>query len=107
MSRHLPQRSKLLPALTMPTRSRLPAANHGFATGDQVVISGVLGNTNANGQWTITEVNANKFTLDGRSGVGGGTYTANTGTVYSLLLRFRNPRTAPPFPPAPDSPGIS
>jgi hypothetical protein len=60
------------------------STNHGFSTGDQVVISGVAGNANANGRWTITWVSATQFTLNGRSGVGGGTYTANTGSVYSF-----------------------
>ena len=43
----------------------------------------MVGNTNANGGYTITKVDDNNFTLNGRTGVGGGTYTANTGTVYS------------------------
>lgn len=57
---------------------------HGFSNGDIVVISGVLGNLNANGEYTIGSVTTNTFTLTGRTGVGGGTYTANTGTVYAL-----------------------
>ena len=63
---------------------KITCTNHGYSTGDQVVISGVLGNANADGRWTITWVNANQFTLNGRTGVGGGTYTANTGSVYSF-----------------------
>lgn len=62
---------------------KITCVNHGFATGDQVVITGVLGNANANGRWTITKVDANNFTLNGRTGVGGGSYTSNTGSVYS------------------------
>jgi hypothetical protein len=62
---------------------KITCVNHGFATGDQVVITGVLGNANANGRWTITRVDANNFTLNGRTGVGGGSYTSNTGSVHS------------------------
>ncbi len=47
-----------------------------------MVISGVSGNSNANGEYAITVVNANTFTLNGRSG--SGSYTANTGNVYAL-----------------------
>jgi hypothetical protein len=60
----------------------ITSAGHGVFTGDMVVVAGVAGNTNANGQYTITVVNANTFTLNGRSG--NGTYTANTGSVYAL-----------------------
>lgn len=55
---------------------------HGYLSGDLVVIAGVLGNTNANGEYVITVVTANTFTLTGRAG--NGAYTANTGTVHSL-----------------------
>jgi hypothetical protein len=55
---------------------------HGFTTGDKVFISGVVGNTNANGGYTITVVNANAFTLNSRAG--NAAYSANTGTVYSF-----------------------
>jgi hypothetical protein len=55
---------------------------HGFSTGDLVVISGVLGNLNANGEYAITVTNSNAFLLVGRNG--NGAYTANTGSVYAL-----------------------
>jgi Tfp pilus assembly protein PilX len=57
---------------------------HGFATGDIVVISSVGGITSANGEWAITVTGSNAFTLNSSSGLSGGTYTANTGTVYSF-----------------------
>ncbi len=41
---------------------------HGFLTNDQVFISGVLGNTNANGLYTITVTSPTKFSLTGRAG---------------------------------------
>jgi len=62
-----------------------PIVITGFAyelqTGDVVVITGVNGNTAANGTWTVTRVNATQFSLDGSTGNGaytnGGTYTLN------------------------------
>ena len=41
---------------------------HGFATGDRVAVKGVLGNTAANGWWTITVRTPTSFTLDGSIG---------------------------------------
>lgn len=50
-----------------------------LATGDQVVISGVLGDTNANGTWTITVVDTSHFTLNTSTAnaayISGGTYS--------------------------------
>lgn len=60
----------------------ITCVGHGYSTGDMVYISGVTGNTNANGEYTITVVNANTFTLNGRAG--NAQYTANSGTVYLL-----------------------
>ena len=58
--------------------------NHGFSTNDQVFIANVLGATQANGGFTITNVDSNNFTLNGTSAVSLSTYTAGTGTVYSF-----------------------
>ena len=66
----------------------ITATNHGFNTGDKVFISGVLGNTNANGGYTITKVDANHFTLNGRAG--NGSYTSG-GTVYSYTALPKSP----------------
>ncbi len=41
---------------------------HGLQTGNVVTITGVGGNTNANGTFTITRTGANTFTLDGTTG---------------------------------------
>ncbi len=43
---------------------------HGYETGDQATISNVVGNTAANGNWTITVLTANTFSLDGSTGNG-------------------------------------
>ena len=41
------------------------SGQHNLATGDQVQISGILGNTNANGTWTITVIDNFLFILNG------------------------------------------
>lgn len=78
---------------------------HGLTTGTRVTVASVGGNTAANGDFTITRVDADTFSLDGSTGNGsytsGGTWnvaglygftldvtTANgyeTGKTYSIL----------------------
>lgn len=41
------------------------AVAHGWETGDRVTITGVVGNTNANANWTITKVSDDTFSLQG------------------------------------------
>jgi hypothetical protein len=50
------------------------SANHGYVTGDKIEIAGVLGNTAANGTWTITKVTDTTFSLD--TSTGNGAYTS-------------------------------
>lgn len=50
------------------------SGDHGWANGDSVTITGVLGNTAANGTFTITSTGATTFTLD--SSTGSGAYTS-------------------------------
>ncbi len=47
-------------------------ASHGYSTGDRVTVFGHTTNTNANGTWTVTKVNANTFSLDDSIKTGGG-----------------------------------
>lgn len=46
------------------------SAVHGLVTGNVVIITGVEGNTATNGEFTITRVDANNFSLDGSTGSG-------------------------------------
>ncbi len=55
----------------------ITSVKHGLVTGDQVTISGVAGNTAANGIFTITVVDQNQFRLN--SSTGNGVYVAGTG----------------------------
>lgn len=46
------------------------STSHGLSTGNRVAISSVLGNTAANGNWTVTVTSATVFSLDGSTGNG-------------------------------------
>ena len=50
------------------------SANHSMITNDSVYIQGVLGNTAANGAWTITRISDTSFSLN--TSVGNGAYTS-------------------------------
>lgn len=56
------------------TPIQITASSHGFHTGQNVVVAGVGGNTAANGNWKITVVDQNNFTLD--NSIGNGAYTS-------------------------------
>lgn len=56
----------------------ITTANHGLSTGDQIIVSNVAGNTNANGTFKVTSLNADTFslqTLDGVNVAGNSAYT--------------------------------
>jgi hypothetical protein len=72
---------KAITGATWANPIKITVPNHGFSTGDKVFIANVNGNTNANGGYTITKVDSNNFTLNGRSG--NASYTSG-GTVYSF-----------------------
>lgn len=55
----------------------ITANAHGLSNGDQVYIAGVVGNTAANGTWTVANIAANTFEL--ATSIGNGAYTAATG----------------------------
>jgi hypothetical protein len=58
---------------------------HNFSTGQRFAISGIGGNTAANGTWTITVTDSTHFTLNGT--IGNGSYTSG-GTVSSTAAWF-------------------
>lgn len=64
---------------------KITVANHGFNTGETVVIASVGGNTAANGTWVITVVDANNFNLNGSTG--NGAYTSGGTAVVAARLR--------------------
>jgi hypothetical protein len=73
----------------------ITCTGHGFTTGDLVVISGVVGTPTANGEWAITVVNGNSFTLNGSSGGGLGTYTVSGATTVYALRKSPNGTVIP------------
>lgn len=73
------------------------SAAHGFATDQLVSISGVLGNTAANGNWTIIVTGANTFSLTGSTGNGAytsGGIAVSTNVYYydAGIATFNNAR---------------
>lgn len=63
---------------------KITAASHGYITGDYVTVDQVQGTTEANGQWTVTVVDANNFTLNGSTF----TNTYSTGGVTTKAPKF-------------------
>lgn len=61
-------------------------ANHGLTTGDTVTITGVTGNTAANGTFVITVTGVTSFTLDGSTG--NGAYVSG-GTVFPHIITIK------------------
>lgn len=61
----------------------ITSATHGYATGDRVTIRDVGGNTNANGNWTITVLTTNTFSLNNSSG--NSNYTSG-GVIFKSFI---------------------
>lgn len=59
-------------------------AGHPYHTGDRITIAGVLGATGANGEWIVTYIDANTFSLDGSTA--GGVW-ASGGKAYHDLMK--------------------
>lgn len=62
------------------------AAGHGLKNGDRLALSGITGNTNANGEWTLDVVTATTARLVGS--VGNGTHG---GTVRAAVIFDNTP----------------
>jgi len=58
-------------------------ANHGFTTGDQVIVVGATGLTSINGINNITVIDSNTFSIPV---AGNGTYNANTAYVSDITI---------------------
>lgn len=78
-----PAESGAVTGATNATPVAVTSAAHGLPTGAYVTVSGVGGNTAANGDWFVTSTGANTFTLD--DSVGNGAYTSG-GAWKSLGL---------------------
>ena len=66
----------------------ITSASHPLSTGQRITVSGVGGNTGANGTFIVTAVSGNTFSLDGSTGTGaytsGGTW--KTTGLYGVTL---------------------
>jgi hypothetical protein len=69
-------------AATNATPIAITAESHNLETGDTVFIEGCVGNTAANGWWTVTKTGTNTFTLN--SSIGNGAYRGG-GNIYTPL----------------------
>lgn len=75
---------------TNATPISITSANHGYSTGDTVVITGHTVNTNANGTWEITVTGTNTFTLDNSTGNGTGATTGNVRRITNAVVRLNS-----------------
>lgn len=64
----------------------ITSASHGLTTGAYVTITGVSGNTGANGTFQVTRIDADTFSLDGSTGTG--TYTTGGTWVVTGLYKY-------------------
>ena len=66
------------------------AAGHGAKNTDRLALSGITGNTNANGEWTLSSVGATTATLVGS--VGNGTHggTVRAAMIFDTTPAMRN-----------------
>lgn len=65
-------------------------ANHGYLTGDLVLIYNHVVNTNANGYWKITKVSDNVFSLDDSVGNGVGTSSGSVVRMNNRVIELTN-----------------
>lgn len=80
--------SAAVTAATNASPIQITSSGHGLTTGARITITGVTGNTAANGTFTVTKVNDNAFTLDDSTGngayVSGGTWNKTGFYQYTV-----------------------
>ena len=86
--RYFPTKSVTITGATQANPCVITSAGHGFRTGVQVTISGVVGMTQLNGNtYTITRINANTFSLNGVNSTGFTAYSSGgTAVTYKYLM---------------------
>jgi len=70
---------------------RITAVSHGRTTGDYVTVSQVQGTQEANGQWTITVINANTFDLQASTFANAYVSGGKVGLAAAFDYEFRHP----------------
>lgn len=95
--------STITAASNTPNIAITTAESHGYQTGMQVSISGVLGNTAANGTFTIAVTSPTSFTLNGSAGSGAWT----SGGIATGILSGNVIIPASSAPPTPEQNAIT
>lgn len=82
--------AKNITAITQANPASVTITSHGYSTGDQIYINGVVGMTELNGlRFTITSTGANTFTLDG---IDSSAYTAySSGGTAEKIYQITTP----------------
>lgn len=83
--------SKTITGATNASPIVITSTAHGYVTGDAITIGSVGGNTNANGNWIVTKIDADTYSiaaLDGTVSSGNASYTSGGTSVK--LLRLAN-----------------
>lgn len=82
--------TKTITAISQANPGQVTAAGHGFATGDKILLTGVAGMTQVNGNYyTVTVIDANNFTI-GVNSSGYGAYTSG-GAAIKYGITQTNP----------------
>lgn len=77
----------------------ITSAAHGLLTGMKVTITGILGNTGANGTYTVTFVDSNTFSVSVNTGAGGAYSGGGAWHVVGLYNVSITPTDANSFAP--------
>jgi uncharacterized phage protein (TIGR02218 family) len=78
---------KTITGITQATSAQVTCPAHGFSSGQQVAISGVVGMTQINGKtFQVTYVDVNNFTINCDTSVAGGLYSAYASGGIATLM---------------------
>ncbi|MCX7420271.1 MAG: right-handed parallel beta-helix repeat-containing protein, partial [Planctomycetia bacterium] len=88
----------------------ITSPNHGLTSGRRIVVSGVQGNTAANGAFTVNVIDANSFQLVGSTGngvyTGGGVWSTSVRDVILQAPVGAQPSVGNPLTPVVDNNGV-
>lgn len=80
--------SKTITAATNASPIAVTSASHGYSSNDVLNITGVAGNTAANGTWIITVIDANTYSLN--NSTGNGAYTSGGISTKNNVIVFQS-----------------
>jgi len=85
--------NKSISGATNASPIQITCSNHGYANNDYVIITGVNGNTNANGIWQIANTSTNTFDLVGSTGNASYTYGGTLRNINSNIVKLASAAT--------------